>query len=85
MNKKLYGWPMIDGSGRELKMGLRLLFGTIIQKLIVPYSRKFSYGANFGVFHMGTQHMKIKNYENVEIFLTLKQCVNLNLTMRGTG
>ena len=63
MNKKLYGWPMIDGSGRELKMGLGLLFVTIIQKLIVPHSRKFTYGANFGVFHMGTQHMKIKTMD----------------------
>ena len=38
VNKELYGWLMIDGSGRELKMGLGLLFGTIIQKLIVPYT-----------------------------------------------
>ena len=33
----------------------------------IPYSGKFSYGANFRIFRMLAGHMKLKNYENLNI------------------
>ena len=44
------------------------------------YSGKFSYGANFRIFHMHVLHAKIKlNHENLNHW---NFCVNFDLTTR---